>query len=305
MSVSNLDDVAQKSIEEFIQTVGLPLIRIRKRLEIQDWQGLADAVDQLYRDQLDTPVSRQNARRLFWINLAQFQNKLKLSQRSLSLIPLMKASEIWRSHPHVTDDLSNTLISKQNLKQGFHESLLPIWFNLKNASDVAETLVANSTDRKLMTDGELIYRISLFATSGHPQNCEKCLSELQQRSSVLAQNWLPLMKFMSSKDSNKIRILESELKNVTNIRLAIARFLLARQLSSESKATDRHVLSLLSIAANQGRQYPGFAAASLFLASEISQMNGHKEEAQTMRSELSRKFGYTYHGSIVSQPKKD
>ena len=286
--------------KQLVDSKGLPLYRIRHRLQIGDWASIGEIAEPLLEQIANQPATEANVRNQFLIYLGSFRARVAKGKRAASIIPLIALLEIRKHFTKTDSALSAVSLNSKEFDDEFVNSLLPIWFDAKAAKQVVSQLnpqMKQNLDQ--MSDGRLIYFASLSVAATKYDEADDFLTRLKNRKSNLAMKWHPIMasyrELKSGAAGAALNELEVVHKNLDGSARAVANFLVAAQYSSGKNDSDVAVLDLLQIPANFSTEFPALSAAALSLAAEITENAGRLDESKIIRSELSERFGNTYH----------
>ncbi len=299
---AELDADRQRQFQEFVQQLGLPLFRIRRRLNDRDWNSLSEVVEPVYARQQQDAAAGSSRRLNYVVALATFYSRLQQGNRTGAVAPFLEACRIRREANWTTGIAADIDLTSEEVQTLFTTGLLPIWF------DEAEGLAVKSSLQSLPLEettlpGPLIYGAAALIVSGPLDQAIQVLSKLARSTEPTVRQWLPVLQVqleikrgINGPATAAMRESDHELSGPLR---ATSSYLLARQMSKIQDDYDAVVLDLLQIPANWGDSLKELSAAALYHAALLAGQAGRADEAAIYRSELSNHFKKTHHGKLV------
>jgi hypothetical protein len=299
-----LDDKNQQAEAiKLLEEIGLPLYRLRVRLQTGDDEGLLAPAAELY------PVFRERRsvsalvvlQSLVWGRIAH-------GQREAAVEPWLREFELLRSRAAKVSDIPGSRKPGVDAASALLAELEPAWFDAeaaKTALPAAEKALQAMS--KPVPPGAIMYVASLALAAGERQKSSEYLEEeidsnnlaASLKQTLLAQSELPDNAVAAA---NRLQKTVAELEEAGENNEARERFLhplalywLGRaQLASDKPAVQQSgLLTLLRIPALEGRQSPELSAAALH---EVAQFYAKDAPIATrLRREITQQFPGSWH----------
>ncbi|MGI9516925.1 MAG: hypothetical protein ACR2NP_07775 [Pirellulaceae bacterium] len=278
----------QAEFDRRLNSIGLPLFRIRTRMELGNFGELQPMAGQLYEELKDSPGPS-----LYAVCAALFHDRLAKSDRELAAVPLMQLLELRQQNRELSrmdSSLGLTFLESEICQQ-----LLPVWFDSAAAKTALEELASADIDDANSVDP--IRPQSIYATS-----LQRAVEPVQIQQAESNDPWRLIFSAQSALFNGNPQVALESLKNLpanqTREQEAIALYYEGLALQQLSRgATDQEsawLLKLLQIPASFQNEFPELSAAAIF---EILQ-DPRVDQAThgTLQKELAGRFTRTWHG---------
>jgi hypothetical protein len=309
-SVQLADEKKQQDAEQLLQKIGLPLYRLRVRLELGDDTSLLEPAESLYET-----FAHRRSDSAYLVLQSLVWGRLAHGQREAAVEPWLLAYEVLRSRAAKVSDLPGTRRPQLDPGAALLGELEPVWFDAEaSRAALPKVEAALATFAEPIPSGARLYAASLALAAGdvakaapyldaevppqtssdHLQAILRAQRELLQKKPQAAverlRGVLEAMQRDQASDEAKVRIDYRPL----------ALFWLARaqQAAGGTTARDEALLTYMRIPALYARQSPELAAAALF---EVSQAYGSEPRlAAKLRAELREQFAGTWYAQNLA-----
>ena len=338
---ATVDKSRQAEFDLLIENQGLPLYRLRRRIELADWSQVLSAAEPVYQQLLSGESLTTDTKYL--AALGVMRGHQHAGQRTASVQPFLRAARLQPSiSPELKKSLADQLLSPTEVETQLADDLVPIWFDLKSIETDFESLQSflDATENS-DSAGARIYFASLAAArsrqpalqpqresssdSATDQPAEQTQEErnqdrIDQAMTAIEElgklpeplrGWKVLLTAQMNLNQQRFEPARIALNNQRNYfdrappnQQAVAKLLKAQALKTATTDSARvdAILSLLSIPARWENQYPTLASAALYEAIQVAEKRETAEEMRIIRDELLAKYPSTYHGRLAKQP---
>lgn len=273
----------QVEFDSALTNIGLPLFRIRSRMENGNFAELQPMTASLV-----SQIGTSQGRTAYITWAAAFHDQLTRGNREAAVVPLLKLLSIRDK----AGDLSEleTRLGLQFGEDGICLNLLPIWFD----DDAAADALLNFQDGPW----DAASKVYLRSLQNEVPSWGNSMRFHDENSA-----WLPVLSAQSSLfTGNYQEVIEtlgnSELKLNPSQR-AIALYYLGQALraarpENPDAVDNRWKLTLLQIPAEFQSRFPELSAAAIFQV--IDGCKASTDELDSLRGELTGRFSNTFHG---------
>ncbi len=290
----------QPAFDAMLSELGAPLYRLRQRLTVGDYAGVAAPAEAVFPRYL-----ARRSRSAYMVFQALMWSRLAAGQREAAVEPYLLAVECLRSVPRANEALvvpGNRQLS-WDAATGLSHELLPLWFDAEAArSALPRVGAAIGTMQTPWPPGVRIYYASLAAAAGESERMQAAVSELNDpqwavwREIVLAQ-----AKLGTAAIAEHEAALESALPAERGMARALALYLIGRG-TLERGGPDQQreaMLKLLRIPAVYGAEHPELSAAALYDTMQVLTRLEDLPASIAVRGELLEKFATTHYANRV------
>ncbi len=291
----------QEEFDRNVREIGLPLFRLKKRIEIEDWNRVAALADQLLvrYSGVDSPSAKL-------VCLAAVRGLLETNQREASVFPfLLACSKSSELSPEILKQLG---MHAEDLELGVAAAVCPVWFDQQAVAEqyqrIADYLADESGELPREANGGYVYMASFCIASGDLNKALEYLQKVDATDERL-QQWKLLLESevdrISRRDKRAINLFRAD-ESTSSGPSATCSFLDARSEDSLLRDSEpaRVILGYLKVTAIWGEQFPDLASASLYEAIEVARDSNLTREAETLSAELLRRYPNSYHGRLLA-----
>ncbi len=286
----------QAKFDELLKSLGNPLYRIRQRLKVGDYEGLAKYAEEVY-----PRYSSRNSATAYMVAQAVMWSRISLGQREQAVEPYLRCLEILRSEPAHANKLPGKRRLQFDAKTGLTRELVPVWFDEEAAKQAMEPVLQAVTAQKkpLLVAGRVYYG-TLAMTAGETTRGKQVLDGIESTSEILTQlkELFATQQMVAAGDTKSaVKKLENLLPTVQIPLRPLALYWLGRaEVRQEGTPEKRDgLLHLLRIPAEYAEEDPTLAAAALELASRTLTELGDSQGSRAVRKELFDRYAQTYH----------
>jgi hypothetical protein len=306
-----LDDEKQQiDAEKLLKEIGLPLYRLRVRLETGDDEGLSEPAEKLF------PIFRERRsvsalivlQSLVWGQIAH-------GQREAAVAPWLLEFELLRSRAAKVSDIPGTRKPRIDAPSALVAELEPVWFDVeaaKAALPAAQKAFQGMSEP--VPPGARLYLASLALAAGDQAKAQEYLQGDVDAGNLAA----PLKQILlgqSDVKTNAAAAVDRLQKTVAELEQTaegneakrlylhpLALYWLGRaQLASDQAAIQQAgLLTLLRIPALEGNQSPELSAAALSEAAHFYAKD--PPLAARLRREIAQQFPSSWHARALRTP---
>lgn len=306
-----LADVAQQQqAERSLREIGLPLYRLRVRLELGDDVGLREPAESLWGTFAEhrSQASYRVLQSLVWGRLAQ-------GEREAALEPWLLAYEVLRSRAAKVSDLPGSRRPEMDSGAALLGELSPLWFDAEAARDaLPKAEKALGTFAEPIPSGAKLYLASLALAAGDLPRAEPYLAaEVPPQSAsehlrTILHAQREVLQNKPQEAHDRLRRLLAEIESQLGTDQAKARLDYrplalywlgrAQQAAAQGAAQEEGLLTMMQIPALYGEQAPEVAAAALFTVAEAYAADAPL--AAKLRAALRDQFPGTWHARHIA-----
>lgn len=288
----------KSEFQKFKFEIGLPLLRIKRRLTNHDDSNLLDVSKALA-----AKLDGRNTQSEYIANCGLFFGYLSENQREQACLALLQC---WRISQNTSVD---TQVGNRSLdlKSVAIDHLLPIWFDPESANTVWEEIAKSKSISRDSPLGARIYAISLAVAAGKSNEVSHWMDLVDYRQSpwskiVQAQQLIAEREFVRVS-----QILPDESEKIEPPMRCVVLYYKGLAGLNLTSRTDQQaaLLDLLLVPAEMGDQYPEVAAACLYHVIGSSLMESKTSSIDSLERELFEKYTHTYYARklrAVSKP---
>lgn len=330
---ANVAPQQQQQFETNIEKIGLPIYRLKRRVQNLDWSAAKKIAEPMYQAMLSQPEKAVDREIQFLVYLAMMKGSLASvsgsetshrSNPSAAIWPFLKAALLQPALPKpFKEEFADSLLPNAEVENLLSEKILPVWFDRSQAESAFEFLsTAYVPNAAQSQQGPIVYLASLAIKVGKFQYAQQLIDLLDRRDRqtnawrvVLAAE----LAVANGNFENAVAIMENQLTNedLKDPSIRVASLYLsasphfrkldaipsdqpANPVSPLARAKDlKATLSLLRIASTYADTFPELAAASLFEAAKIVGDYSERDQKE-LQNELISRFPNSYHGRLHS-----
>ncbi len=304
IKAGNVKPADQRQFDQYLQMLGEDLYRVRVRLLNEDYKDLGASAEKLY----PVYVNRQS-KTAYMVFQAVMWARLAEGQRASAVAPYLRCYAYLRDNKKLSESIPGNRQLKFDPVTAMTPEILPIWFDKANATtaltELSETI---RTLSKPVPPGARIYYGTMAIAAGQIETGERVLASLGQPSGSLGQWMMVAGAYSESErggDNQTIMSLHANLSSMSPTIQPLASYLIGcDQLRRGSDKQDEGILTLLSVVAVHGENYPELAAASIAAAIDSAQTrndSNSRHMASVLRKELLRTFPTSHHAQALTQ----
>lgn len=322
---AQVDPNKQLEFDSRIAKIGLPLFRIKSRVDNQDWAAIGELVEPLYAglklERLNGPIDSESAHLICY---AAMKGRLHRGDRPGAVLPFLQAARIQQLSQK-PDDNSQHFLPVDDVNTMMSSEILPIWFDQARVEPAFNALTNAIDPTVTPTDvGPIVYLISMAVEMKRLQLARSLLKLIESRDG--AKPWTLVLLAQIEIAENQLeqasRLLEDNQSKLTQsaaplgLYLKSAKFFQAGEVPLSNRVAppatklqknrqiridqfSRGMLELLEIPASYGETYPALAAAALYQTAQIAKSLEWSQEGQVMEQELLLRFPTTYHARLI------
>ncbi|MEM7457267.1 MAG: hypothetical protein AAF456_23190 [Planctomycetota bacterium] len=303
-------DVPDESRAEFdrrISQIGLPMFRIKSRLESGDWWSIASIAEPMYslvKPGGDSAGFQFDAETRYLISLAAMYGRIQSGNREAAVEPFLLAASL---QPQIGDDIvPEYAFTQREINSLISSKLLPVWFDQENAGLAVDDLSEHIGPGGFPAiGGVLVYRASLATAAGRLNVVREDIEQLRQQGSH--PDWVKVLEarllFSQDRIDEGLQLLRGKDTFDPACR-AVALYLEGMHPSPTASSSDASLVSLLTIPAIFGETFEEISSAALYGAAERSGKEGNVNERRILTNELLRRYPNTYHGRLAAANEK-
>jgi hypothetical protein len=280
----------QAEFDALLSEVGSDMYRLRQRLSVGDYAGLAPHAEALW-----TRYQDRRSRTAYMVFQSLMWSRLNSGQREEAVEPYLLCVECLRSEPLA---LPGERKLRWDSQTAMSDELVPIWFRPQAARDVLPRVgQVIGTMQQPWPPGVRIYYATLATAAGDNQRAATALAELPNEKEFA--QWRTLMEAQREIDQGNLGPATTEVsvqweRYEKRSRIA-AHYWLGRTLSLSDNPDRRRegLLHLLRLPALYGEEQPEIAAAGLYTAMDTLTKARDASGAVSLRNELLERYSQT------------
>jgi hypothetical protein len=289
-------EAQQGAFDQFLQELGLPLLRLRQRLKTGDYRALLEPAQNLAPrfHERKSDAAYLVAQSLMWGALAN-------GEREAALAPYLRALELLRTGAADAKRLPGERRLAFDSQTGLSPELLPLWFDREAAREampqVRDAITAMSTPRP---EGTRLYFGTLALVAGDDETAGKMLDGWNPEARSLAELRriaLAEREVQAGTPGTAVAALKAEGPKLLPQNRALAEYWLAIAAGEPEGTLSRQdaALDLLAIAARYGTSQPAISAAAIDRARQLLADAGEAAGAAALARELAARYPTTWH----------
>lgn len=291
----------QTAFDELLKSLGGDLYRLRQRLSVGDYAGLAPQAESLY-----PKFKTRSSETALMVCQATMWSRLATGAREMALAPYLRVFAMLRRAGD-PPSLPGNRKPAVDVNTGLSQDLAPIWFHAEAARnalpDALEAVRALGGDRP---PAAYIYYAALAITAGEQDKATQTLDALKNPPKPIADLrdvLLVQLEAQSGKPGPACERLQSELGELDRFSKPLALYWLGKIESSDDDAVRRQegVLRLLRIPALYGEDQPEVASAALYQSMQALQAANNRQGAEALRRELTTSYPATHHAGLAQE----
>jgi len=259
---ARVDSVWQRQVEQRIETFGLPLYRLKHRLQQGHVQAAYEVAQRWYQDKSQKFAGPQAN---FLVSRAVMLGRIDAGQRQQAVEPMLQALLLQQRCPQTfLDSMPEIAFPKDQFKTGISDDLLPVWSSPDGSAKQLNRLSSQFDLDQLTTKwpGLAVYLSSLAIDAKQRQRMTQWNSRMGKVPQLR-----PWQRILGSRFSQTpLSILIRNTEGATRVS---AMYWWATAADQQAAKSER-VLTLLKVVANYGDQYPTLAKLALSRAEELS-----------------------------------
>jgi hypothetical protein len=286
----------QAKFDALLKALGNPLYRIRQRLKVGDYEGLAKYAEQVY-----PRFSQRNSATAYMVAQSVMWSRLALGQREQAVEPYLRCLELLRSSADHASKLPGKRRLSFDAKTGLTAELVPVWFDAKAAQQaMPAVLQAVTSQRQPRLIAGRVYYGTLALAAGDKTRGRQVLAGLDSSSVILTQLgeiFAAQQEITAGNPTSATSKLKKMLPTIQPPLRPLLLYWLGRaEVQRDAVAEKRAgLLHLLRIPAEYAGKDPTLAAAALDLASRTLTELGDARGSRAVRKELFDRYAQTYH----------
>jgi hypothetical protein len=280
----------QAEFDALLSDVGGDLYRLRQRLSVGDYGGLAPHAEALWPRYQD-----RRSRTAYMVFQSLMWSRLNAGQREEAVEPYLLCVECLRSGPLA---LPGERKLTWDSATAMSDELVPIWFRPDAARDVLPRVgKIIGAMKQPWPGGVRIYYATLATSAGDAQRANTALTDLPNEKEFV--EWRTLIDAQREVEQGNVgsaatKVMAEWSRYEKRNRIA-AHYWIGRGLSlSTVKDIQREgLLHLLRLPALYGEEQPEIAAAGLYCAMDVLTKARDASSAVSLRNELLERYGQT------------
>ena len=297
----------QAEFDANLVRIGLPLFRLKHRVNLQDWQGAGAIVEPWYERMtftgLDVACTTEGRENSALVLIAAMQDRLARGEEEAAILPYLRVSKLLQ------DDLElQQIVGRYIQNIDFNDivslELLPIWFDRQQAELAFAELSGAFVPSSARNNARAIIYLASLAAAVERFSYSRELLDLLDQSDAETNAWrliieaqVDLAEHNKKTASEKLKLASRSDSDGIQI---VSRFLNNSEIGETPAETAQSIMELLKIPALQGRRYPRLAAASLYQAAILAESLNWKREADSLRHELRVHYSRTFHAKLTN-----
>ena len=286
----------QAEFDRNLVEIGLPLVRLRQRIAIGDWNRLHEITDQLMirYSGVDSSIGKT-------VCVAAMKGRLETDSRAAAVLPFLMACGKSSELPEQV--LKSLDLTAGELESGICKQLLPVWFDLESVKQQKNLIIAYSKEQGVsLPNGGYIYLASFSIALEQWDQAKQFLDEVSNPDPNTKQ-WKQLL--VSEVDRRRLGesgIGDFRVDSQTQPAIvAVSQFWSAETNASKAAVNPAgNILEYLKVSALWGDRFPSLASASLYRAILLAESSNMAEEAKTLTAELLRSHTNLYHERLLN-----
>ncbi|MFI4876466.1 MAG: hypothetical protein ACIALR_14045 [Blastopirellula sp. JB062] len=287
----------QEQFDKLLRELGGPLFRLRQRLSVGDFDGLADQAETLF------PVySKRKSETAYLVCQATMWSRQAAGRRAAALEAYFRILKMLRDKSGLADALPGERKLSFDPATGLSPELEPIFFDQEEAKRALPLVKAAAQDLQTpLPQAAFVYVGALAIVAGDMSLAEKSFDNLRA-DNALVSDWrvlAPALQDLASGRQDQVIVqLEARLPGMHPFNRSIARYLIGRARTSQtmSSAVEQGTLDLAHVPALEGTQRPELSAAALYHAMTALQKAGETRQAAAIRKEILENYSGAYFG---------
>ncbi len=270
---SRVDPVWQKQVDERVRRIGLPLFRLKHRLQRADIRGAFDIANQWYENNEQQFVGDEAN---FLVARAIMLGRIRTGDREKALKPMLQALMLQQNcSQEFVASIPGQSFSDEELRSGICEDFLPIWNSTESSRSELGKLSTEFELDKLVSKwpGVAVYLSSLAVHAGQRERADNWNAAMSRVPGL--RGWQQVLGTNLSQTPLSILI-----RNTSGQLRVSAMYWWSVDPEQLASKADR-VLTLLKIVSNYGSEFPELSKMSLAKAIELSDDPEVKRALQT------------------------
>jgi hypothetical protein len=302
----------QSQFNESLLQIGLPLFRLKSRVEREDWAGACELAESCFaslkfnRLDCDDPSTTT-----YLVCVATMKGRLLRGDRTGAVVPFLIAAKIQRGWSDSPVGKFPKWLPEEDVAASLSSEILPIWFEpeLVNSSfQILSLALAQTTTADEM--GAIVYLASMSIELGRLNQARELMAILANGGRTWDAWRLILQAQFNIAEGNPAvaaELLKSETIRLSGATEAIGWYLksaaifMENNLKPDSKSASTALLDLLKIPAVYGQRFPPLSAAALFQSIRIAESQAWHAEAEILRRELLNRYPNSYHAELAKK----
>ncbi|TWT39650.1 hypothetical protein [Blastopirellula retiformator] len=290
-------DGKQTEFDKFLKDLGGSLFRLRQRLSVGDYSGLAEQAEALF------PIyAKRASETAYLVCLATMWSRQASGRPGAALEAYFRTLKMLRSKAGLAASLPGSRKLTFDVGTGLSPELEPVFFDAEEAK--ATLPAAKTAAQELQTplpQAAFVYVGSLAVSAGDMQLAEKSFSNIRT-DQALVSDWrviAPALQELARGENDQVILqLEARVPGMHPFNRSIAHYLLGKARTDDAvrSAVDRGVLDFLYIPAVEGTQRPELSAAALYGAMTALQKAGDRRQAAALRKEILANYSGAFFG---------
>ncbi len=315
----------QSEFDDFIKQIGLPLFRVKTRIQQGDWAGAGKIAGPVFDSVASGSSTFANPNVEYLICLATMKSRIgqgsSTRNRAGAVIPFLRALSVQPNVDQATLALVGTQRMADEREDVLSPDLLPVWFDI-GQTRFAAAKIKQLADSKENRDAEkpadvamAIYLASMQIELGQNDAANANLNRLKGRKSKPIESWLTVLNArMLLKAGEHVKaqaMLDRNSENIVGDARPVAIYY--RGLSEfelHNTKPDRPLnsvvdielskssLMLMRLPAFYGESHPDLAASGLYQVAKIAKLRGQADQSKKLSRELLQRYPRTYHGNL-------
>ena len=259
---ARVDSVWQKPVEQRIETFGLPLYRLKHRLQRRNIRGAFEIAQPWYQNESQTFAGPEAN---FLVSRAMMLGRIDRGQRQQAIEPMLRALVLQQScSREFLVSLPDVAFSKDQFKTGISDDLLPVWSSAEQSDKELKRISSefDLDDLAKKWPGLGVYFSALAIDANQRQrttNWNSAMGDVPQLR--------PWQRILGSRFSETpLSILIRDTEGATRVS---AMYWWATAADQQAAKSER-LLTLLKVVANYGQQYPALSKLALSKAVELT-----------------------------------
>ncbi len=306
----------QTEFDQFIERIGLPLFRLKARIQNRDWAGIREIAEPMYKALGITDLKGFDPdHATYLICVATMKGRINRGDRCGAVLPFLQAAIIQRAAAVNGNTEFKALLPAEDVERMLSSEILPIWFDPLLVEDPFKSL-SGSFVPTAATDqiGAVVYLLSMAITLKRTQLSQDLL-RLMESQGPEWEGWKRVMQAQFKVSQGDFpaanRLLKNKQRDLTGPTEALALYLNSssyfvspgsavanKTVNSISRSEDgcaNAMLDLLQIPAAYGDRFPALAAAAIYQSAQMAESLGWSQENRLLTQELLLKFPNSFH----------
>ncbi|UUO08004.1 hypothetical protein M4951_06725 [Blastopirellula sp. J2-11] len=287
----------QDQFDKLLKDLGGPLFRLRQRLSVGDYVGLAEQAEALF------PIyAERNSETAYLVCQATMWSRQASGRPAAALEAYFRSLKMLRGKAGLTGKLPGRRKLSFDAATGLSPELEPIFFDVEEAKSALPLVKAAAQDLQTpLPQATFIYVGSLAIAAGDMQLADKSFENLRADNALIS-DWrviAPALRDLARGEDDQVIVqIEARLPGMHPFNRSIAHYLLgtARMADGMQSAVQRGVLDLMYVPAMEGTQRPELSAAALYQSMTALQKAGETSQAASLRKEILANYSGAYFG---------